>query len=291
MTRQEIESLMYDDAEVYRPPFEAESALLEVSHGCSYGRCFFCDFARDEFYHFDFEDIENKIKLLAHIIDGNDRLYFLGSNPFCAPTGKLLRIIDLVHRHLPSVEEISMYARADDINRKSWHDIMQLKHAGVTDLHVGVESGSDRILKLMNKGETSYDIAKALDTLESCEIGYNLTAILGMGGYKHSIEHAEKTAGFLSRLHPISIWCMALKIWPNTPLYNMAQDGRFEQMTPLDILKEERLMISLMEMEKECLYVDSTALNKYTISARLPSLKDSMLESIDGLIAQAEAEL
>lgn len=291
MTREEIYALLYDDAEVYRPPFEAESALLEVSHGCSYGRCFFCDFGRDEFYHFDFEDIKNKIKLLSHVIDGSDRLYFLGSNPFCAPTGKLLRIIDLVRRHLPSVEEISMYARADDINRKSWHDIMRLKDAGVTDLHVGVESGSDKVLKLMNKGETTHDIAKALDTLESCEIGYNLTAILGMGGYRYSAEHAEETARFLSRFHPISIWCMALKIWPDTPLYQMAQDGRFEQMTPLDVLKEERAMISMMEMEKECIYVDSTALNKYTISARLPSLKDSVLENIDRLIAQAEAEL
>ena len=167
MTREEIYALLYDDPEVYRPPFEAESALLEVTHGCSYGKCFFCDFANDAYYHFDLEDVISKIRLLSHVIDGNDRLYFLGSNPFCLPTRRLLTIIDAVHKYLPSVEQIAMYARADDINRKSWIDMNRLRQAGITDLHVGLESGSDEVLKLHNKGETVSDIKKALDTLES----------------------------------------------------------------------------------------------------------------------------
>ena len=289
MTRQEIFDLLYYDPEVYRPPFEAESALLEVTHGCSWGKCAFCDFARDAYFHFDMEDIENKIKLLSYVIDGNDRLYLLGCNPFCVPSGRLMRIFDLVHKHLPSVESISMYARADDINRKSWSDIMAMKHEGLADLHVGVESGSDAVLRLHNKGETSFDIARALDTLESCEIGYNLTAIIGLGGRSLSDEHAVKTAAFLSRLRPISIWCMNLKIWPDTPLYRMAESGAFDQLTPLESAREERKMLSLMEMEKECYYVDSTLLNKYTLSARLPSLKDSALDNLDRLIAEEEA--
>ncbi|MEA4920560.1 MAG: radical SAM protein [Clostridiaceae bacterium] len=290
MTREEINSLLYDYPEVYRPPFEAESALLEVTHGCSYGKCFFCDFARDEYFPFELEDIERKIKLLSHVIDGNDRLYFLGSNPFCLPSKRILTIIDLVHKYLPCVNEISMYARADDINRKPWSDMMELKHAGLTDLHVGLESGSDRILKLHNKGETVFDIQKALDTLASCEIGYNLTAILGMGGRDLSYEHAVKTAMLFNMLTPISIWCMALKIWPNTPLYYLAENGGFIQMTPLEILREERHMLGLMDMKKGCIYVDSTVLNKYTLSARLPHSKDSALENLDRLIAEQERE-
>ena len=85
MTREEIMELLYDDPEVYRPPLENESALLEVTHGCSWGKCTFCDFARDPYYRFDMEDIENKIKLLRQVIDGNHRIYFLGSNPFSLP--------------------------------------------------------------------------------------------------------------------------------------------------------------------------------------------------------------
>ncbi len=291
MTRHEIFELLYDDPEVYRPPFEADSALLEVTHGCSWGKCAFCDFARDAYYHFDMEDVENKIRLLAHVIDGNDRLYLLGCNPFCVPSGRLKRIFGLVHEHLPSVESISMYARADDINRKSWSDIMELQHMGLSDLHVGLESGSDRVLKLHNKGETVYDIEKALDTLESCGVGYNLTAIIGMGGRALSDEHAEMTAAFFSRLRPISIWCMNLKIWPDTPLYRMAESGEFDQLTPLEAAREERRMLALTEMQKPCYYVDSTLLNRYTLSARLPMLKDSALQNLDRLIAEEEEAL
>ncbi len=288
MTREEIYALLYDDPEVYRPPFEAESALLEVTHGCSYGKCFFCDFANDAYYHFDLDDVISKIRLLSHVIDGNDRLYFLGSNPFCLPTRRLLTITDAVHKYLPSVEQIAMYARADDINRKSWIDMNRLRQAGITDLHVGLESGSDEVLKLHNKGETVSDIKKALDTLESCDINYHLTAILGMGGRRLSQEHALKTAEVLNTLHPVSIWCMALKIWPRTPLYKMAESGAFQQMTPLEVLKEERLMLSKTDMRKECIYVDSTALNKYTISIRMPYALESALKSIDDLIRQEE---
>ena len=288
MTYEEIMAQIYDDPEVYRPPIETGSALLEVTHGCSWGKCAFCDFARDAYYHFDLEAIERKIKLLSRVIDGNYRLYFLGSNPFCLSTQRLLRITDMVHKYLPSVEEISMYARADDINRKSWLDMNELREAGITDLHVGLESGSDKVLKLHNKGETVYDIARALDTLSSCDMQYNLTAIVGAGGRALSKEHAEKTAEFLSHTTPFNVWCMGLKIWPNTPLEKMVADGTFDQMTPLEMLKEERYMLSLFDFPKSTLYVDSTALLKYTLSAWLPEVKDSLMRSVDRLILEAE---
>lgn len=288
MTREEIHQLLYDDPEVYRPPLENESALLEVTHGCSWGKCAFCDFARDPYYRFDMADIENKIKLLRQIIDGNHRVYFLGSNPFSLPTARLLQICDWIHQYIPCVEEISMYARADDINRKTWMDMMALREAGITDLHVGLESGSDRVLRLHNKGETAYDIKKAIDTLESCDMQYNLTAIVGLGGRKYSMEHAEKTAEFLSRTKPFNVWFMGLKVWPNTPLETMVKTGVFDQMTPLEMLKEERHMISLIDFKEPCLYVDSTALQKYTLAAWLPRLKDNLLSSVDRLIREAE---
>ncbi len=287
MTRQDINALLYEDATVYRPPLEQDSAFLEVTHGCSWAKCRFCDFARDAFYIFDTETIESKIKLLAHIIDGNDRLYLLGQNPFCMPSKRIVSILELIKKHLPSVEQVSMYARADDINRKAWADIMEMKNLGLADLHVGVESGSDRILAMMDKGETTGHLLKAFDTLDSCQIGYHVTAIPGLGGKTLWREQALQTAELFNKINPRSIWCMTLKIWPDTPLYHMAERGAFIQMTPREVLTEERLMLEHMEM-KDCLYVDSTALNKYTLAVRLPEGKDSILENIDRLLAEEE---
>lgn len=284
MEREEIYGKLYDDAEVYRPPLEAKSALLEVAHGCSYGKCAFCDFSRDAFYPSELETIERKIKLLSQVIDGNPRVHFLGSNSLCLPTAKLLAVMDMVHRDLPSVREISMYARADDINRKSKGELLALSRAGLAELHIGLESGSNTVLELQNKGETAEEIARALTALEVCRIGYHLTVIPGLGGKQYSAEHAEHTAAFLNRFHPLSVWCMALKIWPETELFRMVERGSFEPLSLLEILEEERSMIAMLELGSPCLYVDSTILHRYSLVAELPEQKASALAQIDRII-------
>ena len=74
-----------------------------------------------------------------------------------------------------------MYARVDDVLRKSEEELLELKALGLCDLHIGVESGSDSILLMMNKGVTSYDTITALKRLDKVGIGYYVTVILGLG--------------------------------------------------------------------------------------------------------------
>ena len=119
MTREEIFAQLYSSDTVYPPPLESKSALLEVTTGCSYRRCKFCDFPKDTFSIFSMEEIARKIELLRLVIDGNPRLHLLGCNPFCLHTRQLLSILAMVHDRLPCVQEISMYARADDILKKA----------------------------------------------------------------------------------------------------------------------------------------------------------------------------
>lgn len=286
MTREEIFARLYSEDTVYPPPLEAKSALLEVTTGCSYRKCKFCDFPKDTFRIFSLQEIAEKIELLRLVIDGKPRLHLLGCNPFCLHTQQLLGILKLVRQRLPSVQEISMYARADDILRKSDEERMALVLAGLTDLHIGLESGSNAVLQLHEKGETIQDIEEALDALDRCGIRYHLTAIPGLGGAALSREHALRTAAVISRHRPMSVWCIALKVWPHTPLERMVQEGSFQPLTPAEILREEREMIAGIQGEMPFLYVDSTVLMKYTIAAMLPDQKEFVLQQIDALLAQ-----
>jgi len=284
MTREEIFAQLYTGDTVYPPPLESKSALLEVSTGCSYRKCKFCDFPKDTFSISSMQDIARRIELLRLVIDGNPRLHLLGCNPFCLHTRQLLSILAMVHDRLPCVQEVSMYARADDILRKTPDELKALAHAGVTDLHIGLESGSNAVLTLHEKGENIEDIEAAMDALDRCGIRYHLTAIPGLRGKELSREHAVKTAAVISRHRPMSIWCIALKIWPDTPLSRMVEAGEFEPLTFEEILREEREMVSRIEMKIPMLYVDSTVLNKYTIIGMLPEQKDSMLQQMDLLL-------
>lgn len=284
MTREEIFAQLYTGDTVYPPPLESKSALLEVSTGCSYRRCKFCDFPKDVFTIASMAEITRKIELLRLVIDGNPRLHLLGCNPFCLHTRQLISILATIHDRLPCVREISMYARADDVLQKSDAELSSLAHAGLTDLHMGLESGSNAVLALHEKGETIEDIEAAMDALDRCGIRYHLTAIPGLGGKELSREHAIRTAAVLSRHRPMSVWCIALKIWPDTPLSRMVEDGEFQPLTFEEILREEREMVSRIDMKLPCLYVDSTVLNKYTIIGMLPEKKQLMLQQMDILL-------
>ena len=290
MTREEIFAQLYSGDTVYPPPLESKSALLEVATGCSYRRCRFCDFPKDAFTIFSMTDIARKIELLRLVIAGNPRLHLLGCNPFCLHTRQLMSILAMVHDRLPCVQEVSMYARADDILRKTGDDLKALAHAGLTDLHIGLESGSNAVLALHDKGETIEDIEQAMNMLDKFGIRYHLTAIPGLGGKTLSHEHAVKTAAVISRHRPMSVWCIALKIWPDTPLSRMVAEGEFEPLTFEEILREEREMVSLIDMKIPMLYVDSTVLNKYTIIGMLPEQKEVMLNQMDVLLEKGSLE-
>lgn len=290
MTREEIFAELYSGDTVYPPPLESKSALLEITTGCSYRKCKFCDFPKDTFTIFPMSEIARKIELLRLIIGGNPRLHLLGCNPFCLHTRQLLSILAMIHDRLPCVKEISMYARADDILRKSMDELNALAHAGLTDLHIGLESGSNAVLALHEKGETIEDIEAAMDALDHSGIRYHLTAIPGLGGRALSHEHAIKTAAVISRHRPMSIWCIALKVWPETPLAKMVEEGEFVPLTFEEILAEEREMVSRIDMKVPMLYVDSTVLNKYTIIGMLPNQKDVILQQMDMLLEKGFIE-
>ena len=283
-SREDFYAQIYHHEEIYPPPIEHESIFLEVMGGCRYGKCLFCDFRRDKLEIYGLPDIERQLGLLKAIEDDRHRMHFLGCNPFFLSTEILDFFCEMVKMYLPKVTEINMYARADDINAKSDEELRILRAAGITDLHVGLESGSDTILAFHNKGETAEEIETALLRLEAADIKYHVTMIPGLGGRAWSREHAVKTAEMLSRLNPSTVWCLSLKLWEKTPLYEMVQRGEFDPLTPLEILKEEREMVSRMEMLSHCHYIDSTVLQKYTLSVILPEGKSTLLRAMDRLI-------
>lgn len=177
-----------------------------------------------------------------------------------------------------------MYARADDILKKSADELKALACGGLTDLHIGLESGSNAVLLLHEKGETIEEIEEALDALDNSGIRYHLTAIPGLGGRELSREHAVKTAAVISRHYPMSVWCIALKVWPETPLSRMIEEGQFAPLSYEEILSEEREMVSRIDAKLPMLYVDSTVLGKYTIIGMLPEQKEVMLKQMDTLL-------
>ena len=132
---------LYSHETIYMPPFEAESTALEVCLGCSWAKCRFCDFARDEFRINSDERIDHDLQELSEIDPECTRMFLLGENTFCLPAGKLIEIMEKAKRALPKITGFAMYARVDDITRKTEGELRQLRDAGLDTLHIGIESG------------------------------------------------------------------------------------------------------------------------------------------------------
>ncbi len=287
MLREDLYQSIYTHDTIYLPPHEQTTAALEVSLGCSWHKCTFCDFAKDTFCIHPIEKLEHDLQILGGLRPEDTRLFFLGENAFCMSAGQIFRIIELTRKYMPKVREYAMYSRIDDILRKTEAELRELAGEGIQALHIGVESGSDSILEARNKGITSAQILEALLRLDGVGIDYYLTVIPGLGGRSFSRMHAIETARLLNRVHPRNIWCLKLKLWENTPLYKEAKAGTFDEMTPKEILREEYLLVKNLTVT-DCLFEDTTVLDEFTVQGMLPGQKEELLRAMEYLLTLSE---
>jgi radical SAM superfamily enzyme YgiQ (UPF0313 family) len=174
----------------------------------------------------------------------NARWVFLaGGNPTVCPTNYLVEILLTVKKEFPKIDRLSCYAKSLDLIRKSDLELKQFAEAGLTIVYMGLESGSDEILHYMKKGTTAQTLITASKRLMAAGIRVSLYIILGLGGKKYSNIHAEETAKVLNLINPTIFRFRTLNIMNNSPLKEDIDNGSFEILTPLDILKEQYRII------------------------------------------------
>jgi len=275
---------IYTHETIYIPPREEESAPLEVAIGCSWGKCTFCDFARDAFRILPRDKILENIEGLSRLFPNKERVFFLGENAFVLPADALLDLFAQIRKRMPKVETFAMYARADDVLSKNPAELEALRSAGLDALHIGVESGSDSILAERKKGLTAQQMLEAFRLLEIAGVDYHLTVVLGLGGKDYSRLHAIETARLLNKTRPRSIWCLKLAIFEGTPLSQECKAGSFVPMAPSEVLAELRLLLQNLTVAN-CIFEDTTVLDTYTLQGNLPEQKGLLLRAIDELLA------
>lgn len=283
LSREERFRALYSHETIYMPPFEAESTALEVCLGCSWAKCRFCDFARDEFRVNSDERIDHDLQELSEIDPECTRMFFLGENTFCLPAGKLIEIMEKAKRALPKITGFAMYARVDDITRKTEEELRQLREAGLDTLHIGVESGCNDVLDYVNKGITAQDTIRETRRLDAAGIFYHVTVVLGLGGKSYSRFHALETARLINQIKAVGVWCLKLHLFEGTPLFREEKMGTFDMMTPYEILREEYIM--LKNITAEIYFADTTVLDTYSLVGMLPDTKDQLLSSMARLLA------
>ncbi|MFO7795354.1 MAG: radical SAM protein [Promethearchaeati archaeon] len=237
---------------VIRPPVEAYSVLIPVTGGCSWNKCRFCGTYKGVYgviQEYAIRDLENVKKDIDYYAEKNYHgypVFLAGGNPTSAPTEYLVEILSYVRKKIRNVPRLSCYAKALDILRKSDDELKQLADAGLDIVYMGLESGSSKILRIMKKGTNAESIIEAGKRVMKAGIKLSLYIILGLGGKKYSKDHVEGTARVLTEVNPTIFRFRTLNILPNTPLWDDWKSGKFELLSPVENLKEEKQIIELL---------------------------------------------
>jgi len=274
---------MHFTGQVWRPPFEANSALLQVTSGCMHNKCKFCSlYNGTPFRMSPLVEIEMDLVELKNPFLTAKRVFLTGANPIGLSFNKLQTIGQKINSFLPHVESIGGFARISDIKNKTQDELNALHSIGYNYISIGTESGDDVTLAYMNKGYTASDIVEQLNRLDNAGIKYHLTYMNGLAGSGSSERHALESAGVFNQSNPQSINIVGLTIFPETELHKEVYAGTYTPASETEKLYELKSFIKNLDI--------TTTINANTVSntapfvAELPKDKNDVLQALQEII-------
>ncbi len=273
------------DPPPYRPPSEASSLLLRVTRGCPWNQCTFCSMYKSlRFEKRPVEEVLRDIDTLREFSGAGAPTVFIGdSNSLVLETKTLVEILKHLYGVFPSVQRVTSYARARTLSKKSMEELKAIRQAGLTRLHIGLETGDPELLESIKKGATPEQMAEGALRAEEAGFEVSLYVLAGIGGEKKWEQHAEGTATALNQIDPHFIRIRTYVPTPVSPLWDKVEEGSFELASAETILKEQRRLIEHLEVHSE--YLSDHVSNYVPVYGRLPRDQASMLQTIDHALA------
>lgn len=285
---------MYYAEPVYRPPSEAYSLLVQATVGCSSaaaGRCYFCN---STVFNRTIPEKKFRIRPTREILEdieiggrqygkGVDKIFLLDSNAMVIKTPELLKIVKKCYDTFPNLKQVACYACCEDILRKTDEELLELRKTGLNLVFVGLESGDQEVLNLINKGATVENQIEAVGKANQAGIQTSVTVILGLGGKRLSEQHAINTGKAATKMNPSFFAALTLMVVPGTALDDMVKRGEFDLVTdPIDMLKEVELIIKNIDAPGPVVFRTNHASNYLPLRGVLPGDKEGLLRTIRG---------
>ena len=279
------------EGNIYRPPSEAYSFLLQVTYGCAHNSCKFCGMFKDKKFRVKSEeDVMQDIADARAYYSRVGRIFLCDGDALCLATDKLLKILNTLTATFPECERIGIYGYPGDILRKSEDELRSLKEAGLSIVYIGAESGSDMILKQIHKDVTRAEIIEAVQKAERCGLTTSVTFINGLGGREHWREHAVETGTMIGEMGASYVALLTLMLEPGAPLVDDVRSGKFEVLSGEEIVAETLLMLQNMNVPEEtpCVFRSNHASNYVSLRGDLPKDKDRMMDQLKNALAHTE---
>ena len=270
--------MTYGDDTVYYPQDEMNTALVLVTSGCSYNRCAFCSMYKDVPYgQVPFPDMEMQLR------SGDaytEKVFLAGADPMSIGFDKMKRLLDLVHRYLPTCACVASYASIRNISAYTVEELSILHDAGLRLLYIGFETGRDDILKLMNKGHTVGEAIEQAKKLNEAKIPFNSVVMYGIAGKGESVDNAAATAKMINQFVTNRLITMNLTVFYGTELSKRVERGEFVPASGKERLLEIRTLLENLEPGQPMVFDTTHPTNLIKIKGTLPQDKKRLLDEV-----------
>ncbi|NLX99820.1 MAG: radical SAM protein [Rhodopirellula sp.] len=272
---------------IIRPPSEADSYLLQVTLGCSHNRCTFCGTYPDKLFRIrPIHEVLEDVALARQRFPQTRRVFLCDGNALVLCTDRLVRTLDALATAFPLLRRVGAYANARDILAKSDAELAQLRANKLEILYLGLESGSDEVLRRIDKGATAAEMIEAVRKASQAGMRVSVIALLGIGGVELSREHAEQTARAVNAMDPHYLSMLTLMLVPGTALHGQWRAGTFQLPEPEALLVELREVLVHLDGLSRCVFRTNHASNYVPLSGTLSRDKPRLLEVLDEALSQ-----
>jgi len=230
------------------------------------------------------------LSVAAWLYAGGKSVFLQDANSIIMKTGDLVDVLSFIKKQFPFVERITSYCRSKTATRKSVEEFKQLKEAGLTRIHSGMESGCNDVLKFIKKGVTAEEHIEGGRKIVDAGISLSEYIMPGIGGARWSKQHAEDTARVINWIDPQFVRLRTLHVVRGTELFDMMEQGTFQPIGDEEILKEIRLFIEKLDGIGTTIVSDHVLNLLEELEGKLPQDKERLLDVIDRYFSLSDEE-
>lgn len=273
---------------VFRPPSEANSLILQVTNGCSWNNCTFCEMytlPQKKFRPKPQAEIVEELKQCAAALGTVRRIFLADGDAMALSFKRLKEILLAIREYLPGVQRISSYCLPRNLKNKSVEELAELKTLGLELMYVGAESGNDQVLEKIAKGETYQSTLDALLKVKAAGMKSSVMIINGMGGTKYSEQHALDAARLVNEAQPEYLATLVLFFRQGEAHFIEQFGGDFEMCNQLQLIQEMEMFISELSLDRTIFRSDHAS-NYLVLKGILNRDKDKLLMMIQRALGE-----
>jgi radical SAM superfamily enzyme YgiQ (UPF0313 family) len=285
-----LSSIKYNEP-LFRPPAEANSAIIQATIGCSWNKCAFCEMYTSKTFRIKkFTDLQTDIALLAKYYQGVKKIFLADGNAFVLSANHLIPILQEINSKFGKLQRISSYALPKDIASKTVTELKEIRDLGLKLLYVGIESGDDELLKRIHKSETFNSSVDGLLKAQEAGIDVSIMVLNGLGGKTYSEQHAMNTAKLINQTSPKFLSSLTLSFPFGQDHYKKKFEGVYIPQTIVELAKELKLFIGQLEIQNSIFRSDHVS-NNLVLKGILSRDKEELINLIDHAIDSIDEKL